>query len=73
MKAFDVPVECGEVLVRPGELVFADFDGIVVVPKEVEQETIDLALKKVVQENRARRDLNQGKTMRETYEAYKVL
>ena len=29
--AYDVPVTCGEVLVRPGELVFADFDGIVVV------------------------------------------
>ena len=73
VQAFDVEVECGDVLVRPGELVFADFDGIVVVPKEVEQEAIDLALEKVVQENHARRDLSQGKTMRATYDAYKVL
>src|SRR6187401_235297 len=30
--AYDVPVRCGEVLVHPGELVLADYDGIVVVP-----------------------------------------
>jgi regulator of RNase E activity RraA len=29
---YDVPVRCGEVLVNPGELVFADFDGVVVIP-----------------------------------------
>ena len=32
--AYDVPVKCGDVLVHPGELVFADFDGVVVVPRE---------------------------------------
>src|SRR5438876_7886815 len=31
--AYDVPVKCGEVQVGPGELVFADFDGVVVVPR----------------------------------------
>src|SRR5512136_2518879 len=36
--AYDVPVGCGEVLVHPGELIFADFDGIVVVPREAEEE-----------------------------------
>ena len=30
--AYDVPVMCGDVLVRSGQLVFADFDGIVVIP-----------------------------------------
>jgi 4-hydroxy-4-methyl-2-oxoglutarate aldolase len=73
VKDFDVPVECGEVWVRPGELIFADFDGIVVVPKEVEQEALELAAKKVEQENLVRKDLDRGGTMRETYEKYRVL
>src|SRR5262249_606786 len=41
--AYDVPVRCGEVLVQPGELVLADFDGIVGVPPAVESETLRLA------------------------------
>ena len=35
--AYDVPIRCGDVLVKPGNLIFADFDGIVVVPNEVEE------------------------------------
>ena len=35
---FDVPIRCGDVLVQPGEIVFADFDGIVVIPKQAEKE-----------------------------------
>ncbi len=36
----DVPIQCGGVLVNPGELVFADFDGIVVIPRPIEQQVI---------------------------------
>jgi regulator of RNase E activity RraA len=73
VKAFDVPVTCGEASVHPGELLFADFDGIVVVPREVEQEVLRLAVEKAGKEDRARQDLRNGKTIRETYETYKIL
>ena len=33
--AYDVPVRCGDVLVKTGDIIFADFDGIVVVPEEI--------------------------------------
>ncbi|MCC7204336.1 MAG: hypothetical protein IT441_04605 [Phycisphaeraceae bacterium] len=39
-----VPVRCGEVLVHPGEIVLADFDGIVVIPRKVEDEVLRLAM-----------------------------
>ncbi len=71
--AYDVPVKCGEVLVHPGELVFADFDGVVVVPKDVEDEVLRLAEEKVVKENASRRELLQGRTLREVYQKYRVL
>jgi len=71
--AYDVPVRCGEVLVHPGELVFADFDGIVVIPREVEQEVLARALDKVGKEDSTRRDLLAGKTLREVYDTYGVL
>ncbi len=71
--AYDVPVKCGEVLVRPGELVFADFDGIVVVPRDVEDEVLRRAEEKVGKENDSRRELLKGRTLREVYNQYRVL
>lgn len=71
--AYDVPVRCGEVLVHPGELVFADFDGVVVVPKEVEEQALRLAGEKVGKESQSRSELLAGRSLREVYDRYGVL
>ena len=71
--AYDVPVQCGEVLVRTGELVFADFDGIVVVPREVEKDVLKLAMEKAGRESLARKDLLAGKNLREVYDRHHAL
>jgi regulator of RNase E activity RraA len=71
--AYDVPVRCGDVLVHPGELVFADFDGIVVVPRQVEEEAIARAYDKVVKENLSRRDLLSGDSLRTVFDRHGVL
>jgi 4-hydroxy-4-methyl-2-oxoglutarate aldolase len=68
-----VPIRCGEVLVNPGELVFADFDGIVVVPRAVEAEALGQAAEKAGKETSSRADLLAGKTLREVYDTYHVL
>ena len=70
---YDVPVRCGDVLVHTGELVFADFDGVVVVPREAEEEVFYLAQKKAGAENNTRRELLEGKTLREDYDKYDAL
>ncbi len=71
--AIDVPIHCGEVLVHPGELVFADFDGVVVVPRAVEREVIQLAREKMEKEDRTRDALRAGASLREVWETYGVL
>ena len=71
--AYDVPVKCGDVLVNPGELLFADFDGVVVVPRGVEDEVLRLAEEKVGKENESRRELLKGRTLRDVYSQYRVL
>jgi regulator of RNase E activity RraA len=71
--AYDVPVTCGEVLVHPGDLVYADFDGIVVVPQGLEQEVLTLAKEKVGKESLSRQALLAGKSLREVYNTYGVL
>ena len=47
------------------ELVFADFDGVVVVPKEAEEKVFQLAHEKVGAENSTRKELVEGKTLQE--------
>jgi 4-hydroxy-4-methyl-2-oxoglutarate aldolase len=71
--AYDVPVKCGDVLVHPGDLIFADFDGVVVVPQEVEEEALRLGAEKVSKESASRAELKQGKSLREVYDRHGVL
>ena len=71
--AYDVPVRCGGVLVQPGELVFADFDGVVVIPRPLEDEALARAHEKVTKENHSRRDLLRGDTLRAVFDRYGVL
>lgn len=71
--AYDVPVMSGEVLVNPGDLVFADFDGIVVIPQAIEKKVIEMAMEKVTAENLSRGELLAGKSLREVYDKYNAL
>jgi 4-hydroxy-4-methyl-2-oxoglutarate aldolase len=70
---YDVPIQCGGVLVNPGDLIFSDFDGIVVVPREIEHEVFHRAKEKVDNENHSRRELQNGISLREVYNKYKSL
>ena len=73
LQAFDVPIQCGDITVRPNEIVFGDYDGIVVIPKEVEDEVLSKALEKVSGENNTRKELLNGKLLADVYEKYGVL
>ncbi len=71
--AYNVPVECGDVLVQPGDFVFADFDGVVVVPKAMVRPVVKLAADKVQREDSSRAELMQGAYLRDVFEKYGVL
>jgi regulator of RNase E activity RraA len=71
--AYNVPVECGEVMVQPGDFVFADFDGVVVTPKAIVKEVMELAADKVRRENNSREELMRGAYLRDVFAKYHVL
>ena len=71
--AYDEPVRCGEVVVKTGDLIFADFDGIVVIPPEAEEEVIRLAKERVGTESLTRADLMKGDSLQTVFERYGVL
>jgi len=70
---YNRPVECGGVLVNPGDLVVADFDGVIVVPAEVVPAVVRLATEKASLENNTRDELMRGAYLRDVYAKYGVL
>jgi 4-hydroxy-4-methyl-2-oxoglutarate aldolase len=53
----EVPVGCGGVLVRPGDIVGCDWDGVIVVPLDVAEEVLCIAARIAVDDKKARRRL----------------
>jgi len=70
---YNVPVLCGGIIVTPGDLVFADYDGVVVVPVSAVAQVVELALRKVTKENHSRTALKNGAYLRDVYAKYGVL
>jgi 4-hydroxy-4-methyl-2-oxoglutarate aldolase len=73
MMAMDVPVECAGVRVEPGDYLFGDVDGVVVIPRLAAAETIRLGLEKVAAEDRTREMLATGKRLKEVFDKLGVL
>jgi 4-hydroxy-4-methyl-2-oxoglutarate aldolase len=71
--AVGVPIECGGVHVEQGDLVLADFDGVVVVPSAVAEEVITLAEEKVSGENLVRSKLAEGMPVWDAFRTYGVI
>jgi 4-hydroxy-4-methyl-2-oxoglutarate aldolase len=70
---YNVPVECGGVTVSPGDLIVADFDGVLAIPAGAVDEAVKLATDKVSRENSTRAELMKGALLRDVYEKYGVL
>ena len=70
---YGCPVLSGGVLVHPGDIIFADIDGVVVIPRDRLEPTVHLALEKVEGENASRQMLEQGFLLRDVYDRYGVL
>jgi len=70
---YNIPIIVGGVRVSPGDLVFADLDGIVVVPKDLESRVIAEVIERINTENAVRRELAAGRRMAEVWGKYHVL
>jgi 4-hydroxy-4-methyl-2-oxoglutarate aldolase len=64
----DVPVACGGVMVRPGDIIGCDWDGVVVVPIEVAEDVLYFAARIAIDDKKSRRSLYEklGKALDET-------
>jgi 4-hydroxy-4-methyl-2-oxoglutarate aldolase len=67
------PVMCGDVMVNEGDIVFADIDGVVVIPQAIEKEAIEAAFEKASAEDTVRDELLKGALLGDVYKKYGVL
>ncbi len=70
---FRCAVEISGVAVEPGDLVFGDIDGIVVIPQAIEKRVVELALEKVSGEKVVRREIESGCSSTDVFDRYGIL
>jgi len=66
-------IEIEGVWVKPGDLIFGDLDGVIVIPKTVEEEVILNALKKARSEKLVRKEIDNGMSSTEAFLKYGIL
>jgi 4-hydroxy-4-methyl-2-oxoglutarate aldolase len=66
-------IEIGQVTVQPGELIFADLDGVLVIPKAVEAEAVERALAKARGEKLVRKEIEGGMSSTAAFKKYGIL
>jgi regulator of RNase E activity RraA len=73
VSAFDAPVTCGGVLVHSGDIVFAEFDGIAVIPSRIAEQVLEQAVEIALKEDGMRQALQDGSSLKAAWEKFRVL
>ena len=69
----DVVVHVAGVRVAPGDIVFGDADGVVVIPQAVEREAFTRATEKLAGERRTQEALERGESLAAVFARYGIL
>ena len=70
---YRVAIEIDGVLVRPGDLVFGDMEGVVIIPKACEEEVLTRAYEKAHGEKLVAKALQAGMSAKESFEKYGIM
>ena len=70
---YRVAVEINGVRIAPGDIVFGDLDGVLVIPRHAEEEAIRKALEKASTENKVRLAIQNGMSTVEAFKTFGVM
>lgn len=70
---FRCTIEIDAVTVHPGDIVFGDVDGVLIIPAELAQEVVNNALEKSSGEKRVRREIEGGMSATDAFRKYGIL
>lgn len=66
-------IKLGEVLIRPGDILFGDLDGVCVIPQEIEKEVLEGAWNKAYGEKRVFEAIKAGMGAQEAWNTFGIL
>ena len=70
---YRVPVEINGVRIAPGDIVFGDLDGVLIIPRHAEEEAIRRALEKASTENKVRDAIKKGMSTVDAFKTFGVM
>ncbi|WP_119070838.1 RraA family protein [Aggregatilinea lenta] len=70
---FRVPIEIGGTLVRPGDILYGDRDGVCVIPREAEEEAFRGALEKARGEQRVKQAIESGMSATDAFAHFGIM
>jgi regulator of RNase E activity RraA len=72
-EAHNIMVRCGNVQVRPDDIVMADVNGVVIIPQERAEEVLQVAKEMKIKENVMMEEIKKGKSIREATESWEQM
>jgi 4-hydroxy-4-methyl-2-oxoglutarate aldolase len=73
IKEYQVPIKIGDTVIHPGDFVFGDIDGVVIVPHEITMEILIAAEGVYERECGMREELRRGVSIKDAYAKYGAL
>jgi regulator of RNase E activity RraA len=70
---YRIPIEIEGVIINPGDIIYGDRDGVVVIPQEIQDEVMELALEKARGEKKVLKALQEGMTTVDAFAKYKIM
>lgn len=70
---YRVPIEIEGVKVKPGDIIFGDLDGVLVIPKEIEKEVIQRAYEKATGEKMVAEAIRRGMGAKESFDRHGIM
>lgn len=71
--AHRTPIEIGQARVEPGDIIFGDADGVLVIPRHAETNVVIGALEKARGENKVRQAINNNMSATEAFKRFGIL
>jgi 4-hydroxy-4-methyl-2-oxoglutarate aldolase len=71
--SYQRPIVIDDVRINPGDYIFADIDGMIIVPQAIEEEVVLKSLEKVEGENVVRQALQEGMLCTDAFKKFGIL